>query len=72
MGELTGESAGVRAMRKVVEPCCWFAMGLLLVGHVHDSIPLSMALHATFGCFLMCHFACVAALSRGDENPKAN
>lgn len=43
----------VRSARKVSDVGGWCAMGLLLVGHVHDPAPLSVALHAAFGYFLM-------------------
>jgi hypothetical protein len=42
-----------RSIRKVADPAGFSAMGLLLVGHVHDPAPLSVGLHATFGYFLM-------------------
>lgn len=50
-----GESAAtsVRSVRKFFDPCCFVAMGLLLISHAHDPAPLSIALHSTFGYLLL-------------------
>ena len=46
-------AGAVLSIRQFADPAAWFAMGLLLVGHVHDPAPLSVGLHTTFGYFLM-------------------
>lgn len=55
-------AARIRNIRVLTDPALLFAMGLLLIGHQHDPNPLSVALHSTFGYFLMalalCCFLC--------------
>ena len=46
-------AARVRAIRTFADPACFFAMGLVLIGHEHDHNPLSVRFHTTFGYFLM-------------------
>jgi hypothetical protein len=43
----------VRPIRQVFDPACFFAMGLVLLGHEHDHYPLAIRFHTAFGLFLI-------------------